>query len=376
MNPLSEIITNEIQKSGIMPFSRFMELALYCPVYGYYDKETDKIGRRGDFFTNVSVGNVFGELLAFQFAEWLQTFPPDRDLYIIEAGAHDGSLARDILTWLTAHRADLFPSLRYLIIEPSPRRREWQQHTLSQFKSVVHWAANLFESKQHVASGQRGPQRDGLHGIIFSNELLDAMPVRRWGWDAKNRNWFEWGVCLDSGTFVWRKTNPSDVSAAPQVPEALRNVLPDEYIAETCPAAAAWWAEAARLLECGHLLTIDYGLITDELWKPERRGGTLRTYSRHHSGGDPLSNVGGQDITAHVNFTTLEAIGESQGLKTEALMSQEKFLTGIAARAESGGSNFGEWTPERMRQFKTLIHPEHLGRAFRVLTQSRAACNS
>ena len=368
MNPLSEIITREIQNSGIMPFSRFMELALYCPVYGYYDKEKDKIGRRGDFFTNVSVGNMFGELLAAQFAEWLQNSQRGRSLYIIEAGAHDGSLARDILTWLMQHRADLFISLRYRIIEPSRRRREWQQQTLNRFLHVVEWVADL-------TSMQPDSETTRLDGIIFSNELLDAMPVHRWGWDAKNRNWFEWGVGLDTNAFVWRKMNPSDATAAPRAPDALRDVLPNEFIVETCPAATAWWTDAARALGCGHLLTIDYGLIMDELWQPERRDGTLRTYSRHHSGAEPLANVGEQDITAHVNFSALEGAGEFQGLRTEGLMPQEKFLTEIAARVGIGDSNF-EWTPERTRQFKTLVHPEHLGRAFRVLIQSRTACTS
>src|SRR6185369_4028568 len=98
MAELEEIITAEIRKDGPIPFTRFMELALYCPVYGYYEAEGDKIGRRGDYYTSVSVGSLFGELLARQFVEWARTTGPFPDtLEIWEAGAHKGDLAKDIL---------------------------------------------------------------------------------------------------------------------------------------------------------------------------------------------------------------------------------------------------------------------------------------
>src|SRR5205085_2631449 len=102
-----------------------MELALYCPVYGYYEKEADTIGRRGDYYTSVSVGSLFGELLAFQFAEWLEqcgvTKGAERQTQIVEAGAHDGKLAADILHWLREYRSELFNRLEYWILEPSAR---------------------------------------------------------------------------------------------------------------------------------------------------------------------------------------------------------------------------------------------------------------
>ncbi len=359
MNPLSQIITREIQKTGIIPFSRFMELALYCPVCGYYEQEKDKIGRRGDFFTNVSIGSMFGELLAFKFAEWLD--PPRttiRSPQIVEAGAHDGSLAADILTWLRDHRPDLAHSVQYCIVEPSPRRREWQHNTLKQFAGSVEWISNLSNTTS-------------VSGIIFANELLDAMPVHRWRWNATSKSWSEWGVGVEGEKFVWR-TMPTTDAALPNTPEALKEILPDGFTTETCPAAVDWWSHAARVLECGKLLTVDYGLTADELWRPERRDGTLRTYRKHHVGADLLASVGEQDLTAHVNFAALASAGEARGLRTDAMVTQEAFLTGIAARTWDEQLDFGEWTPERTRQFKTLIHPEHFGRSFRVLVQSVA----
>ena len=125
------------------------------------------------------------------------------------------------------------------------------------------------------------------------------------------------------------------------------------------------------MLDCGRLVTLDYGLTTDELFAPERKEGTARGYSHHQSSRDVLAHPGEQDITAHVNFTAIQSAGESASLRTDAFLTQAQFLTGIAARIWKGETSFGEWTPERTRQFQTLSHPEHLGRSFRVLVQSR-----
>src|SRR5690349_10502490 len=119
MNRLVEIIRHEIAQRGIMPFARFMELALYCPKHGYYETKKDNPGRQGDYYTSVGVGEVFGQLLAWQFAEWLDEgrstdFDKSRascGVRIVEAGAHDGRLAGDILTWLKANRARLFEQI-------------------------------------------------------------------------------------------------------------------------------------------------------------------------------------------------------------------------------------------------------------------------
>ena len=352
------IIRREIAERGIMPFARFMELALYAPDCGYYETEKNNVGRRGDFYTSVSVGNLFGELLAFQFAERLETEVGSQksEARIIEAGAHDGKLAKDILGWLQSHRTDLFSKIEYCIIEPSARRQEWQRETLKEFAPRVRWLSRFNDS-----TIQR------FNGIVFSNELLDAFPVRRLGWDAKNKKWFEWGVAVDGEKFVWAKIQNSEFRI--QNPE-LEAVLPDNYTIEISPAAESWWREAASVLERGKLMTIDYGLTDDELFSPARTNGTLRAYSRHHASEDILANVGEQDLTAHVNFPAIQKTGEDAGLITELFCAQTKFLTEILARAAKTNS-FGEWNSSDTRQFQTLTHPEHLGRAFRVLVQSR-----
>src|SRR6267378_8007499 len=134
---LSQIIHLEAASCGVLPFARFMELALYCPVHGYYEKQKDNVGRRGDFYTSVSTGELFGQLLASQFAKWLEQLktlnPQLSTLNLVEAGAHDGKLAKDILSWLRSNRPQLFQQIEYLILEPSSHRQTWQQETLKDF---------------------------------------------------------------------------------------------------------------------------------------------------------------------------------------------------------------------------------------------------
>jgi SAM-dependent MidA family methyltransferase len=360
LNPLLQIIFREIQKNGVIPFARFMQMALYCPVYGYYEAEKD-IGRRGDFFTSVSVGALFGELLAFQFAEWLEPLlTTAENVHLVESGAHDGQLAKDILTALRRKRTGLFDRLQYVLVEPSARLRVRQKENLAEFASRLCWM-----------SGWEGFARQRcVRGVIFSNELLDALPVHRIGWDAAQRNWFEWGVNVRDQRFVWEKI-PNSFLRFPRLPSELIDVLPDGFTTELSSIAEHAWCSAADVLAAGRLMTMDYGLDADDFFRPERSNGTVRGYYRHHLADDPLANVGEQDLTAHVNFTAVQSAGESAGLKTEMLAPQEIFFTRIAEQTWKRPTEFEEWTPARKRQFQTLIHPEHLGRSFRVLVQTR-----
>jgi SAM-dependent MidA family methyltransferase len=351
----------EIQRDGSISFARFMELALYAPGLGYYERQRE-IGRGGDYFTSVSTGSLFGELLAFQFAQWVERDKPPGKWQLVEAGAHQGLLAADILAWMQRRRPDLFARLEYWLIEPSPARRAWQEETLRAWLSNVKWAGQ-------AAGVEAEP---GLR-IIFCNELLDALPVHRFAWSAAAKTWEECRVGCETGAFVWRRAKaPADlVAGLPEVGPELGSVLQDGYVIEYSPAAAAWWKHAAESLRHGILLTIDYGLTAEELFRPERSGGTLRTYSRHHAGGGLLDHPGECDITGHVNFSAIAAAGRAAGLVTEGLMRQDQFLAQILAQIEANPGGFDPWTAARTRQFQTLTHPEHLGHAFQALVQMR-----
>ncbi|MGH8023099.1 MAG: SAM-dependent methyltransferase, partial [Limisphaerales bacterium] len=300
-------------------------------------------------------------LLAFQFSEWLEELKtPAGDLVIVESGAHGGQLAHDILTWLGPTRPALFDRLQYRIVEPSVRRRDWQRASLASFGGKVQW----FEDFGACATS-------GVTGIIFSNELLDSFPVRRLGWDARSKKWFEWGVAASGEKFVWAKIELNDDPIPPaSAPPALLEALPDNFTTEICPAATSWWRVAASGLKRGKLMTIDYGLEADDFFTPSRANGTLRAFYRHHFADNVLANAGEQDLTAQVHFSEIQHAGEEVGLQTEFFSSQAKFLTGILEKTLKDKS-FGAWTSARGRQFQTLTHPDHLGRAFRVLVQSK-----
>lgn len=395
MKTPAELIRAEILAQGPLAFARFMEIALYAPQTGYYERQRENVGRAGDFYTSVSTGELFGELLAFQFANWLSELPKNGQcpVQIVEAGAHDAKLARDILSWLRSHRPELFSRLEYCVLEPSPVRQSWQQETLKDFANV-RW----IDAPLATLPGR-------FNGVLFGNELLDAFPVHRYGWDAAAKKWFEWAVTLDGEAFVWTKlSDPQPVSVSDshfalrasylesisdlpssvpssnfalrtspfELPSALLAVLPNNYTIETSPAAEAWWRDAAGALAQGRLMALDYGFTADDLISPGRTRGTLRAYSRHHVGDDLLAHVGEQDLTAHVNFSAIQAAGEAAGLQTRSFSTQTRFLTRILEQTLADpAKTFGDWTPRRARQFQTLTHPEHLGRAFQVLVQSK-----
>ncbi|HEY5915220.1 MAG TPA: SAM-dependent methyltransferase [Verrucomicrobiae bacterium] len=424
MDKVAAKIESEIKNRGAISFARFMELALYCPVYGYYEKEGDIIGPRGDYYTSVSVGSLFGQLLACQFSRWcdedgefaLNRRPGSSDssepfLQIFEAGAHRGDLARDVLQWFQDWRPDLFQRLEYWLVEPSRNRRGWQQRTLARFSRQTRWITRL----STLAAGAPGVCVAPPFRIVFANELLDALPVHRFGWNAANHTWFEWGVTRRDHRFVWirmpvgqqpvytcsRERHPtrnsvqalqslrrqlaevpsllgeretgfpgvSPLANSPAV-ERLLEALPDGFIIEISTAAERWWRRAATAVGPGKLIAIDYGRRFEELLTPERGRGTLRAYRRHQVTDEILGAPGQQDLTADVNFSAIEAAGESAGLKTELYLSQSSFLIDIAGKIWGGQQRFAPWSSEFTRQFQTLTHPEHLGRAFRVLVQS------
>jgi SAM-dependent MidA family methyltransferase len=376
MKQAAAVIRQEIAERGPISFARFMELALYHPDYGYYEEQPERIGRRGDYCTAVSVGSLLGEMLAQRCAQWLEELG-DREFHLFEAGAHDGRLARDMLAWFGQDRPDLAARLHYWVVEPSPRRRAWQAQTLAQHLAQVRWLA-----------GWRQLAGKTVRGVIFSVELLDAFPTHRLGWNAATKGWFEWGVTIAKDGFTWVRL-PGQWRAQSQ-PEAcadgglsavienrcfpapgLQEVLPDEFIIEVNLAALAWWQMAARCLGAGKLLTIDYGLTAEQLFAPERPHGTLRCYHRHHAGTELLQCPGEQDLTSHVNVAALQSVGELEGLTTVGLVSQEKFLTRLAQEIWQSDQPGCQWTEAQLRQFKTLVHPDHFGRRFQILIQAR-----
>ena len=357
--PLEAHLRQEIEKHGPMPFDRFMDAALYHPDWGYYESKTTLIGRKGDFQTSVSVGSFFGEMLARKFLCWRKDNSPCQWM---ECGAHHGQLAEDILRFLETGNAADTNGIQYLIFEPSEKRESIQRGRLKQFDGKVTWLRNWDEVGAHFETG-----------VIFSNELIDAFPVKRFIWNKKDACWKELAVVVSDNHFSWTQIKldtPLQLAWLSREDQTdMETILPDQYIIERAPAADTWWRQAAGALREGHLVTLDYGFTDLDKFSPHRTQGTLRTYDRHRLGGDVLTDIGKKDLTAHVDFPSLQKIGEEEGLETLSLTSQEKFMHGCMEQALNQGLHP---TPVQIRQFQTLMHPEHFGKAFKVLIQKRS----
>ena len=321
-NPdLIRFVRAEIEKRGRVSFAWFMQQALYHPQHGYYSSGRCAIGRKGDYFTNVSVGPLFGRLLAAQFTEiWERLGRPD-DFVIVEQGAHDGRFAYDVLESMQKRTPEFFGALRYEIVEPLPILKERQSRTLELFRDKIEW-------------------RDSLQpfvGVHFSNELLDAMPVRLISGGREKL------VSIDGDRFVFVE-RPAD-----------ENVKSNE-------AALDWIVCVLANLQRGYVIAIDYGHLGGEFH------GHVEVRAQHRNLDSPFEQIGHADITMGVDWTSVADWAQSNGLRVAGFTDQHHFLTGIVSESP-------DLTPESgakiKRELQTLLHPEMLGRAFQVLALAK-----
>ena len=345
------------EAGGALPFRDFMQLALYHPTLGYYTSRRDVIGRSADYVTSPELTPLFGAMLGRQLREmWERLDRPDR-FDAVEAGPGTGVLARDVLAWAARTAPDFAAALNYTLVETSPTLAERQKTTLAAEGFAAEW-------------------RDGLPpnvtGCIFSNELLDAMPVHRVA--VEDGALREVYVTRDGDGFGEELRNPHpDVVA---YFDALA-LLPGEGCrAEANLEAPRWTADAAGALDRGYVLTFDYGYAADDLYAGWRADGTLLCFYRHNPSADPYARIGRQDITSHVDFTTIRRSGEDAGLTTLGLTTQAEFLSalgiGEALQPPTGDRPDMEEYFARRRAVTELIDPGSLGRV-KVLVQATAA---
>jgi SAM-dependent MidA family methyltransferase len=347
---LNAWLRNRIAFDGPIPFRDFMAAALYDPAHGYYGSGRAAIGRGGDYFTNVSVGPLFGRLLARQFAEMWERLGQPADFTIVEQGAHRGDFARDVLEALPP---ECRAAMTYRIVEPIECLRHAQRGALGD-RAI--WHATLDDL----------PPFTGVH---FSNELLDAMPVPLVTWNGAE--WLERCVDVREERFVFVDR--------PIVSEALRAHLatippvPAGYVTEVNLEALAWIDTLAARLHRGWVLAIDYGFERAEFYAPERRAGTLRAYSQHRQEADLLARPGELDLTAHVEFTSLIERGAPAGLSLAGFTDQHHFMVGL------GRLHFrDDAVPEmsELRAYQTLMHPTMMGTSFHALCLAKGVALS
>ncbi len=332
-----------------LTFAEVMQRALYDPAHGYYGRSPRRIGRGGDFYTAVSVGSLYGQLLGQVAADTWQALGQPADFMVIEQGAHDGQLALDVWQhWPHPEKP------HYLIVEPQPGYRQAQQQRLEPLMGArIQWAASLAELRS------RAPR----HAFFLCNELLDAFPVHRVRWNGT-----AWRELQVSPTLEWLESDLSS-TAVRQEAARLPTDLPAGYTTEVHPAAVEWLREVARLGFQGSVLIADYGYEAAEYYAPERSDGTLRRYFEHQCDGKVLERLGECDLTAHINFTPLIEEGEAAGMTVQRFMDQGRFLTHAATRwlQSLEGKPMTASTASALRQFHSLTHPGHMGAAFRLL---------
>lgn len=355
---LTEILAQRIRASGPLPFDEFMRECLYHPVHGYYSRAG--AARFGDYYTSVDVHPIFGRLLARQFAEMWELLGSPRPFVLSECGAGAGRLAAHILDFSARALPAFYQAVQYVAVERSDARRAEQATRLA----------------PHVGQGRASSAaelpRSITAGCIFSNELLDALPVQR--------------VLIERGSlremFVgWDGARFTEIVGEPSAP-ALANYFREQGItleegqqAEVCFEARDWIESAGQALGRGFVLTIDYGHEAPALYSQHHNRGTLLAYREHTVSEHVLDAPGEQDLTAHVNFTALDVWGRRAGLTRTGLVTQLQFLVALG-RGDEFADLYepGQTEMEKLRArllLKNLIHPEGLGEMFQVLIQHK-----
>jgi SAM-dependent MidA family methyltransferase len=369
-------------------FAEYMDTVLYHPEHGYYSSNNVKIGLQGgDFFTSVSLGADFGELLAEQFLQMWEILDRPQRFSVVEMGAGQGILAVHILSYLQQHHPDFFTNLDYIIIEKSPGLRQEQQQRLQNFP--VRWC-----NWPDIAP-------NSITGCFFSNELVDALPVHQFIFeDGKLQEIYvtqnlttplggkvENNSPLLVGEELGKRSNFElieiiDEPSTPKLAEYFQligidisqNTYEDGYRSEINLAALDWLSIVADCLGRGYVLTIDYGYPATRYYHPRRSHGTLQCYYQHRHHDNPYINIGRQDITAHVDFTALESWGKLCGLNPIGWTQQGLFLMALGLGERLAALSHQQIPLSQLLQRREALHqliePTGLGN-FGVLLQSK-----
>lgn len=360
---LNDVITSRITKLGRITFAEFMSACLYEPELGYYTSPGRKVGAEGDFYTSITVHAAFGRVIAREIAQMWRGMECPVDFTLVECGAANGRLACDIMDFLAEREAEMYKNLRLVLVEQEPSLEAAQREMLALHLERLAWL-----SPDDFASGSFT-----FRGCLYSNELIDALPVHRAVMTSAGLKEI-YVTCMD-GEFTEEADEPSSAEIEAHLLRVGIVLHPGQQ-AEINLNAPKWLSSAATALQRGFILTIDYGHPAAELYSPRRKSGTLLCYYRHQTEENPYLRPGLQDITSHVDFTTLMKCGEELGLQSVWFGEQYRFLlsTGIIEELEEiERSAISDAEKLRLRlTLKKLIMPEGgMGDTFKVLIQSR-----
>lgn len=360
---LKEILTDRIARQGRITFTDFMTACLYEPGLGYYTSPGRKVGAEGDFYTSITVHAAFGRVIAREIAQMWRCMGNPVDFTLVECGAANGQLACDIMDYLAEREAELHSSLHLVLVEQEPSLESVQREKLAAHINKLSWL-----SPDQFASGSFT-----FNGCLYSNELIDALPVHRVVMTTEGLR--EVYVTCKDGEFAEEVGELSTLEIEAHLKRVAIELHPGQQ-AEVNLNAPQWLAAAAKTLQRGFILTIDYGHTAAELYTPRRKLGTLLCYYRHQVEDNPYLRLGQQDITTHIDFTTLMKYGEELGLQSAWFGEQYRFLlsAGIIQEIEDiEQSDVSDEEKLRLRlALKKLILPEGgMGDTFKVLIQSK-----
>ena len=369
---LGKLIQEEIlHGNGKIGFDRFMELAMYAPGLGYYSAGAYKFGEAGDFVTAPEISPLFSRCIARQCHQVFKLMQGNgvnsrESCDILEVGAGSGVMARGILTEL--ERLNALPA-HYYILDVSADLRDRQRTMIKQdiphLQHHVHWLDKMPEQ--------------GFKGVVLANEVLDAMPVHKVQISRDNEQ--EYFVAMDHDSFIWRlDAMRSDIlrQRISVIRRMLDNNISDEgYTTEINLAAESWIRNLADFMAKGLVLIIDYGFPRHEYYHPQRNEGTLMCHYRHQAHDNPLVNVGLQDITSHVDFTSIAEAGHDAGLTVSGYTNQGHFLLACGLMEIANFTKFGAYMQSSMaeikltQEIKKLTLPHEMGELFKVLALTR-----
>lgn len=346
---LAEHIANVIAAEGDwIPFSRFMELALYAPGMGYYTAGTRKFGGEGDFVTGPEISDMYAKCMARQAVQVLDATGGD----ILELGPGSGVLAADLYGELKAMKR---PPKRYLLLEVSPDLRERQHARLKERHP---------QDMDRFVWLDRLPEK--IRGFVIANEVLDVVPfslVHRMRGDL-----YERGVIVTEAGFAWDDEPLPDGDLRRR---ALAVLPPGDYdyLTEIGLAAEGLVRTIAQTMEAGVAVFIDYGFSQAEFYHPQRSMGTLRCHYRHRFHGDPFFMPGLQDITAHVDFSAMARAAEQGDAEVEGYTTQAYFLIscGLAVLVSAGDPTATLSRLKASSAVHRLISPSEMGELFKVM---------
>lgn len=346
------------QAEGALPFDRYMQMALYQPGLGYYSAGAPRFGAGGDFTTAPLESPLFSRTLAAQCAGILESLDGGD---VLELGPGTGRMAAEVLAEL--ERRDALPE-RYLLLEVSAalgaEQRATLEHRVPHLLPRVHWLD--------------GWPRTPVTGVVLANEVLDALPVKRFQTDRDSPR--ELCVGISGPALDWTLAPAREpLAAALAAIERDRGApLPPGYVSEWCPLLDGWFQGLAASLARGAALFLDYGYPRSEYYHPQRAMGTLTCHYRHRAHDDPFFLPGLQDITAFVDFTAAAEAGTAAGLELLGFTTQAQFLLGAGLPALLEAVQQQGPDAEAVNataQAKRLLMPSGMGEAFKVLGLGR-----